>query len=94
MAATSSYTVTVTDTRNFQAPAASSSTSRRDANRLLAQQQTTQTQISWQADDADGDKLVYAVYFRGDDENEWMLIRSHMFENALLLDADTLADGR
>jgi hypothetical protein len=88
-AATSSYTVTVTDTGT--APAASSSTS---ATQTASRQQTTQTQISWQADDADGDKLVYAVYFRGDDENDWMLIRSHMFENALLLDADTLADGR
>ena len=88
-AATSSYTVTVTDTGT--APAASSSTS---ATQTASQQQITQTQISWQADDADGDKLVYAVYFRGDDETEWMLIRSRMFENALLLDADTLADGR
>lgn len=88
-AATSAYTVTVTDTGT--APAASSSTS---ATQTVSQQQITQTQISWQADDADGDKLVYAVYFRGDDENEWMLIRSRMFENALLLDADTLADGR
>jgi hypothetical protein len=88
-AATSSYTVTVTDTGT--APAASSSTS---ATQTVSQQQTTQTQVSWQADDADGDKLVYAVYFRGDDQSEWMLIRSRMFENALLLDADTLADGR
>ena len=87
--ATSSYTVTVTDTGT--APAASSSTS---ATQTASQQQTTQTQISWQADDADSDKLVYSVYFRGDDQSEWMLIRSRMFENALLLDADTLADGR
>jgi hypothetical protein len=87
--ASSAYTVTVTDTGT--APAASSSTS---ATQTASQQQTTQTQISWQADDADGDKLVYAVYFRGDDQTEWMLIRSRMFENALLLDADTLADGR
>jgi hypothetical protein len=56
--------------------------------------QTTQTQISWQADDPDGDKLTYSVYFRPDDAQEWQLIRSRMGENTLLLDPDVFADGR
>jgi hypothetical protein len=50
--------------------------------------------VSWQADDPDGDKLVYSVYFRSEDEKEWQLIRSRMFENTLLLDPDVFADGR
>jgi len=56
--------------------------------------QSTQTQVSWQADDPDGDKLVYSLYFRAEDETNWHLIRSRMFENSLLLDPDVFADGR
>ncbi len=85
----SAYSVTVTE--SGESPAASStSTPTQTASRL----QTTQTQISWQADDADGDKLVYSVYFRAEDEIAWQLIRSHIFENTLLLDPDVFADGR
>ncbi len=87
--ASSAYSITVTDTG--EAPAASSSNS---GSQVVSRLQTTQTQISWQADDPDSDKLVYSLYFRAEDENEWQLIRSHMFENTLLLDPDVFADGR
>ncbi len=88
-ASSSAYSVTVTDTG--APPAASTSSSEtQTASRL----QTTQTQISWQADDPDNDKLVYSVYFRAEDEKDWQLIRSRMFENTLLLDPDVFADGR
>jgi sugar lactone lactonase YvrE len=83
------YSITVTDTG--EAPAASSATA---TSQTVSRLQTTQTQISWQADDPDGDKLVYSVYFRAEDEKEWQLIRSRMFENTLLLDPDVFADGR
>ena len=86
---TSAYSITVTATG--EPPSATTSTS---ANPSVSNQQTTQTQISWQADDPDGDKLVYAVYFRPEDGSEWQLIRSRMFENTLLLDPDVFADGR
>ena len=83
------YSVTVTDTG--EAPAASSASS---ATQSVSRLQTTQTQVSWQADDPDGDRLVYSLYFRAEDETTWHLIRSRMFENSLLLDADVFADGR
>jgi hypothetical protein len=83
------YSITVTDTG--EAPAASTNTS---TTQTVSRLQTPQTQLSWQADDPDGDKLVYSVYFRAEDENEWQLIRSRMFENTLLLDPDVFADGR
>lgn len=85
----SAYSVTVTDTG--EPPAASTTSS---ATQTASRLQTTQTQISWQADDPDGDKLVYSVYFRAEDEKDWQLIRSRMFENTLLLDPDVFADGR
>ncbi|HZS55345.1 MAG TPA: hypothetical protein VFA65_13165 [Bryobacteraceae bacterium] len=86
---TAAYSVTVTDTG--EPPATSTSTTN---TQTVSKLQTSQTQISWQADDPDGDKLVYTVYFRAEDEQEWQLIRSHMFENTLLLDPDVFADGR
>lgn len=85
----SAYTITVTDTG--EPPAASSSTT---SSQSVSRLQSTQTQVSWQADDPDGDKLVYSVYFRAEDERNWQLLRSHMFENTLLLDPDVFADGR
>lgn len=88
-AGSSAYSITVTDTGQ-PAPATSTTSSSQTVSRL----QTTQTQIAWQADDPDSDKLVYSVYFRAEDENEWQLIRSRMFENTLLLDPDVFADGR
>ncbi|MGH9581357.1 MAG: hypothetical protein ACRD4O_00280 [Bryobacteraceae bacterium] len=86
---TSAYSITVTDTGD--APAASSGSSATDT---ITHLQSTQTQIAWQADDPDGDKLVYAVYFRAEGEKNWQLIRNRMFENTLLLDPDVFADGR
>ncbi len=85
----SAYSITVTDTG--EAPAASSASS---ATQSVSHLQSTQTQVSWQADDPDGDKLVYSLYFRAEDESNWHLIRSRMFENSLLLDPDVFADGR
>lgn len=86
---TTAYSVTVTDTG--EAPAVASTTSE---TQTVTRLQTTQTQISWQADDPDNDKLVYSVYFRAEDEKDWQLVRSRMFENTLLLDPDVFADGR
>lgn len=85
----SAYSVTVTDTG--APPAATTTTS---DTQTVSRLQTTQTQISWQADDPDGDKLVYSLYFRAEDEKDWQLVRSRMFENTLLLDPDVFADGR
>ena len=88
-ASSSAYSITVTDTG--EAPAASSGTV---ASQTVSRLQVTQAQISWQADDADNDKLAYSVYFRPEDGTEWQLIRSRMFENTLLTDPDVFADGR
>lgn len=83
------YSITVT--ASGEPPAATTGTT---AGAPVSNLQTTQTQISWQADDLDSDKLVYSVYFRPEDASEWQLIRSRMFENTLLLDPDVFADGR
>ena len=53
-----------------------------------------QLQIAWQADDPDGDRLAYSLYFRGEDEREWKLLKSDLFDNSYAIDSDSLADGR
>jgi hypothetical protein len=84
----SAYSVTVTDTGD--ASAASAGTPTQTLPRA-AQQQIT---VVWQADDPDGDRLVYSVYFRGEDETEWKVLKADMHENSVTFDADVLADGK
>ena len=81
------YSITVTDTGDTSTPAGT-------PTQTLSRAVGSQIQITWQADDPDGDRLVYALYFRGEDETEWKLLRGNITENSLLLDGDVLADGR
>jgi len=60
----------------------------------LARAATQQITVSWQADDPDGDRLVYNLYFRAEDETQWMLLRSGTHDTSLTFDADILADGK
>ncbi len=85
--ANAAYSITVTDTGE-------SSTAAGTPTQALSRGPSSQIQITWQADDPDGDRLTYALYFRGEDETEWKLLRANMAENSLLLDGDILADGR
>ncbi len=82
-----SYSITVTDSGDASASTGAPS-------QTLGRAAGQQIQISWQADDPDGDKLVYSLYFRGEEEREWKLLRGNMTENTYLLDGDVFADGR
>src|SRR5579872_129371 len=86
---TASYSITVTDTG--EAPSSSSTGTPAQS---LTRGGSQQTQIAWQADDPDGDRLIYTVYFRGEGEREWKLLKSNLYDNSLSIDADALADGR
>jgi hypothetical protein len=86
-ASAAAYSITVTDTGE-------TSTSSGTPTQTLSRNGGSQIQITWQADDQDGDHLAYALYFRGEDEHDWKLLRTNMSENSLLLDGDVLADGR
>ncbi|HWD98765.1 MAG TPA: hypothetical protein VG345_07000, partial [Bryobacteraceae bacterium] len=88
-AASAPYTITVTDTGDT-GPVASTGTPTQTLSRAAAQQLL----ISWQADDPDGDKLVYDVQFRGDGEHDWKFLRRNLHENSVTIDGDSLADGR
>ena len=49
--------------------------------------------ISWQADDADGDKLTAAVSFREDQESNWKVIKKDISSANLSIESESLADG-
>ena len=84
------FTVTVTDTGT-----ASTSTNPGTISTVLSRGSTQSqvTSISWQAEDPDGDKLIAKVFFRGEGENAWKLIKENVTDSYLNLDADALADG-
>ena len=81
------YSITVTDTGD-------SSTAAGTPSLTLSRATGQQLSITWQADDPDGDRLLYSLYFRGDDETQWKLLRGDITENTYQLDGDVFADGR
>jgi hypothetical protein len=83
------YSITVTDTGEAGASSVSGTTTQN-----IARGVSQQIIISWQAEDADGDRLLYALYFRGDEESQWKLLRSNFSETSLTLDGDIFADGK
>ncbi|MGH9559366.1 MAG: hypothetical protein ACRD30_09000, partial [Bryobacteraceae bacterium] len=83
----SSYSITVTDSGDTTTAAGTPS-------QTISRASGQQIQISWQADDPEGDRLVYQLYFRGEGERDWKLLRDNLTENTYALDGDSLADGR
>lgn len=88
-AGTASYSITVTESGDAAQP-----TSAGTPSQSVQRQGGQQLLLSWQADDADGDRLQYTLWFKGEDEQEWKRIKDQLAENTYLLDADLLADGR
>jgi hypothetical protein len=88
-AAAGTYSITVTDTGE-----AGASTVSGTASQVMNRGLNPQIQIIWTADDPDGDRLTYAVYFRGEDETQWKRLRDDFAETTLTLEGDVLADGR
>jgi hypothetical protein len=83
----SAFSVTVSDTD-------SSATSAGTPTQTLARVSSAQITVTWQADDPDGDRLVYSIYFRGEDESQWKLLKADTHDNYITFDGDILADGK
>ncbi len=49
--------------------------------------------VKWKAHDDNGDELVYSVYYRGDGETRWKLLRSDIDERYTNFNADLFPDG-
>lgn len=83
------YSITVTDTGDASQPTSSGT-----PTQTVSRSGMQQLYLSWQADDPDGDTLIYSVHYRGEDEREWKLLKADIRENTLQQDGEVFADGR
>ena len=49
--------------------------------------------VRWAAHDGNGDKLVYSLYYRGQHEHNWLLLRKGLHGTYTTFSADLLPDG-
>jgi len=49
--------------------------------------------VRWSAHDDNNDQLVYSVYYRGDGESRWLLLKSDLSDRYYSFDASLLPDG-
>ena len=49
--------------------------------------------VKWNAHDENDDQLVYSVYYRGDGETRWLLLRDNLTDKAYSFDASLVPDG-
>ena len=49
--------------------------------------------VKWSAHDDNDDQLVYSLYYRGDGETRWLLLKDDLTEKAYSFDASLLPDG-
>jgi len=49
--------------------------------------------VKWNAHDENDDQLVYSVYYRGDGESRWLLLKDSLTDKAYSFDASLLPDG-
>jgi hypothetical protein len=49
--------------------------------------------VKWSAHDENDDQLVYSIYYRGDGETRWLLLKDNVSEKAYSFDASLLPDG-
>ena len=54
----------------------------------------TPVTFSWQADDPNGDQLVYSLYLKATDEQEWHLLKDKLHQTNYTLEANILPDGK
>lgn len=49
--------------------------------------------VKWSAHDDNDDQLVFAVYYRGDGQTRWLLLKDNLTDKAYSFDASLLPDG-
>ncbi|HEY1677019.1 MAG TPA: hypothetical protein VGG04_04885 [Candidatus Sulfotelmatobacter sp.] len=49
--------------------------------------------VKWTAHDENDDQLAYSVYYRGDGESRWLLLKDNLTDKAYSFDASLLPDG-
>jgi hypothetical protein len=49
--------------------------------------------VKWSAHDDNDDQLVYSIYYRGDGQTRWLLLKDNISDKAYSFDASLLPDG-
>src|SRR5258708_623547 len=49
--------------------------------------------VKWTAHDDNDDQLIYSLYYRGDGETRWLLLKDNLTDKAFSFDASLLPDG-
>jgi hypothetical protein len=49
--------------------------------------------VKWNAHDENDDQLVYSVYYKGDEETRWLLLKDDLSDKAYSFDASLIPDG-
>ena len=49
--------------------------------------------VKWSAHDENDDQMVYSLYYRGDTETRWLLLKDNVTDKAYSFDASLLPDG-
>ncbi len=49
--------------------------------------------VKWSTHDENDDQLVYSLYYRGDSETRWLLLKDNLTDKAYSFDASLLPDG-
>ena len=52
------------------------------------------TTFSWQAEDPNGDQLIYSIYVQGADEQEWHLLKDKLRQTSYTVESSSLPDGK
>jgi WD40 repeat protein len=60
---------------------------------LPAIRERTAVTVRWSAHDDNGDDLVFALYYRGESEHNWQLLRDHVHDRFYSFDSALLPDG-
>jgi hypothetical protein len=50
--------------------------------------------LSWQADDPNNDQLVFSIYVKATDEQEWHLLKDKLRQTSYTIDPNALPDGK
>lgn len=65
-----------------------------EAGGRQAYSNTGSIEVTWTAEDPNGDELVYSLFYRADDETEWKLIDDEIRATRLPLEVTGVGDGR
>lgn len=54
----------------------------------------TPVTLNWQADDPNGDTLIYSLYIKAADEQTWHLLKERLQQTSYTIEPNTLPDGK